>query len=323
MTIQERETIISRYNRIDEWEQRQGKQYFPTENGKELYAKCKCCNDVALPVRFMEKADAAGKGGALSVYVCPRCAIIHSYGTNNDSGVFKGTGKARKIPTTVSFELECDLMTARSLATITAYSDYTIEYDSSLDVPHPAEVKMKGYRRNMSGVKEELKVWEKYIDLSDESCGQHINIGLDDGRLANYINTIRTYSHQIFNPLARAVADDAEDNFFGRTFTYYANWNEYGHNYNQHKSFINLQHDNRIEFRLSKYHTATQYTHLVIMCREMVEAIMLHMFWSCKETSWEHRAQVTGKKLVSIYRKYMSRKAQCQQAQYNKYGLDY
>lgn len=179
-----------------------------------------------------------------------------------------------------------------------------------------------GIIRGLNGLVKFVNQWDRLIDAGHlaigNGCGTHTHVGH-----ADYINTetngyMRRFYHSLFVPLCDEMKanPDATEQLFGRNFTYYANTiNEYT-NAGAHENFINLQHMNTIEYRLCKYQNAAQYINLVHCLKDFTTAIINNFIKHFNDTNIDssryhnrteyrkHKAQVTAKKLVKIYRKY-------------------
>lgn len=203
-------------------------------------------------------------------FYCFDCASVRSYFTKNNNVV----GDLKTGLNTYGFELEG---VPRSFD---AYlhmlrKEYAVipTKDSSLP-ENGVEFKTSIY----VGLNEFEKIMPKfaeYIDFSDNKCGQHINIGATFLTPQNTKDLDR-YGHNILSKLLRYMGRHKEDttNVCGRTFTEYAKRASTCHS---HKNWVNV-HENRVEFRLSKFRSVEQYIDLAYMWSEMLEEINRNFF---------------------------------------------
>lgn len=203
-------------------------------------------------------------------FYCSDCTTIKPYFTKNNNVV----GDLKTGLNTYGFELEG---VPRSFD---AYlhmlrKEYAVipTKDSSLP-ENGVEFKTSIY----VGLDEFRKIMPKfaeYIDFSDNRCGQHINIGATFLTPQN-IKDLDRYGHNILSKLLRYMGRHKEDtaNVCGRTFTEYAKRASTCHS---HKNWVNV-HENRVEFRLSKFRSVEQYIDLAYMWSEMLEEINRNFF---------------------------------------------
>lgn len=203
-------------------------------------------------------------------FYCSDCTIVMPYFTRNNNII----GDLKTGQNTYGFELEG---VPRSFD---AYlhmlrKEYAVipTKDSSLP-ENGVEFKTSIY----VGLNEFEKIMPKfaeYIDFSDNKCGQHINIGATFLTPQN-IHDLDMYGHQILSKLLRYMSKHKEDtrNVCGRVFTEYAKRAGTCHS---HKNWVNV-HENRVEFRLSKFRSVEQYIDLAHMWSEMLDEINENFF---------------------------------------------
>lgn len=266
---------------------------------EEKRVKCSCCGS-PFHKSFVVKCS-NGR------YVCRECMRTKPYSTknNNTNHAPKKNGK------TYGFELECVPNSAEDKASVISSGyGFIPTRDGSLPL-NGVEFKTPTYF-GLSGIKKMLKNVEKYVSFSSPRCGQHINIGDYNTIGAEEMQNIRSYGYNIFYPVQSYMEEhrSATKRICGRYFVRYANTNT---SY-VHGSWVNLSHDNRIEFRISKYRTAEQYVHLCCMWTEMLDCIEKNFLKNpCQKT-----ADKTGIKMVKIFKKYSEGKANCQRPERNK-----
>lgn len=262
--------------------------------------KCSCCGQVV-----KESSTRKASNGSR---VCAQCLQVKNYSTKNNT-VFHKPTKSNK---TYGFELEC---VPRSMADRASMSHSKYHLIPTADSSLPSggiEYKTPTYN-GLTGLRKLFGTFEKYVNFSDERCGQHINIGDREYLNESYMNYIRRYAPSLFNPLYSYMSSHFSDTVkvVGRFFTTYAS-NDYG--YNHHRSWINLLHNNRIEFRLSKFVSANQYFELACMWTEMIDCMIQNFLIPCANSSSRvNLANKTSTMLVEIFKTYASGKAKCQE----------
>lgn len=272
-------------------------QLCPMKDTK-LLRVCSCCGGKNIVENMIY--------GKNKKYICLSCNDIQPYSTKNDLKFHK----KKKHGKTYGFEFECIPNSIQDKVVLCdrKYS-FIPTYDASLP-KDGIEFKTPIYY-SLNGIKPMLKTLTTCADFTHVDCGQHINIG--DTKYINCKNMckIRDYSPIIFTPLAMYLKENRESTvkICGRYFTDYATISSY----TDHYSWINLSHDNRIEFRLSKMQTPTQYFQLICMWTEMLDAIIT---WFLPNPSYKS-AQKTSEKLVKIFQKYENEKANCQRPERN------
>lgn len=203
-------------------------------------------------------------------FYCKECCKIQSYFAKNHNII----GNLDTGLNTYGFELEGVPRSADAYLHMLK-KEYAVipTHDSSLP-ENGVEFKTPIY----VGLDEFVKVLPKfaeYIDFSDNRCGQHINIGATFLTPQN-IKDLDRYGHNILSKLLRYMGRHKEDtaNVCGRTFTEYAKRASTCHS---HKNWVNV-HENRVEFRLSKFRSVEQYIDLAYMWSEMLEEINRNFF---------------------------------------------
>ena len=140
--------------------------------------------------------------------------------------------------------------------------------------------------------------------FSHESCGAHMH-----GYTSN-IAPVRSYYHSLFIPLCEYIRNmDSEKRVatFGRDFSMWASPINASTYECQHENFINVQHENTIEFRLPKITSASQYLNVLKFWREATHHIEKNFTTCLKPIEGGYRkmqAQKVGCELVDIAKKY-------------------
>lgn len=270
-----------------------------TKSKRKSFKCCRCHDSFSLDE--VEKT-ANGK------YICYHCKEVQSYYTKNDAKTHTGKGHNK----TYGFELEC-VPNCHEDALVLYDRKYNLKATSDASLPdNGIEFKTPTYY-SLNGIKRMLTTFSRYVDFGHESCGQHINIGDTEYLNADTICKIKEHAYDIFRPLYEAMYDNplTTKKICGRYFNDYAQWDS---SFESHFSWINLNHDNRIEFRISKIRTPEQYVQLTYMWTEVVDAIITHFI---KNGCTHKAAGKTSKYLVRIWEKYVAGKATCQRPERN------
>ena len=255
--------------------------------------KCRKCGNV-VPIFTTVKSQNGD-------YYCKDCSFIKSYSTKNDERVHKGTKKHK----TYGFELESVKKSEEEYLNMLHEKYHLIPtYDASLP-DNGVEFKTPTYR-SLIGLEKTFNQFYKWVDFSDSHCGQHINIGDEVYINGETMRLIRRHADRLFDGLGEYMAehDEATKKVCGRFFTGYANRDE---PYTAHSCWINLSHQDRIEFRLSKFVTPRQYILLTKMWEEMLDCVIdnyVKKYNFVNNGENRRKAKEVGDKLVVIFQKY-------------------
>lgn len=117
------------------------------------------------------------------------------------------------------------------------------------------------------------------IRINFSENGTHTHVGHVSLLNDTTMNYIRRFYHSLFLPLSKALEENPAKtaDIFGRYFTYYADRINEHSNAEDHCNFINVQHDNTLEWRLVQYHNAKQYATALTFCRK-ASAIVFNDF---------------------------------------------
>lgn len=295
-------------------------------------AECPRCKNL-FPVDLMVRTESR-KRGCRPILMCADCASHNSsYHTNND--VIMGTAKANAVK--VGIEFETSFSDEYSRAMMFEYG-FIPTHDGSLD--SDGHSNRYGWDENtceyVSGIMQGLNRASKFALSCDymmsnghlkvnNSCGTHFHVSVNDMRDAmgnkTYMGYIRRFYNSLFVPLCEEMkAHPVETTeLFGRNFTRWAkeiNWESTQSRHDDRYHFINCLAENNIEFRLNKFVNGKQYQKLMKMEVEMVKCIVANFCDHFMDTEWDrtryekrthyrkHKADMTAKKLVKIYRKY-------------------
>jgi len=257
---------------------------------------CSCCGAHVVPANATK--------GANGKYVCNNCLEIKGYFTRNDNTHHKETTKGFSV----GFELECvPYNEAGQAAMCDKRFGFIPTHDGSLP-RNGVEFKSPIFK-SLRGLRRMFRKFTEYADFSNRNCGQHINVGHTDYN--SYVaEKIRSYKVFLFRPLNDYLSSHPADmeRVCGRFFTTYADNMDASPYLDDHSSFINLSHDDRIEYRISKFVDADQYFELTNMWIEMTNALIN---WTDKVCTYNREqtrlsARKCGNKLVNIFIKYAS-----------------
>ena len=168
------------------------------------------------------------------------------------------------------------------------------------------------------------------LEISPLHCGTHTHIGhierkIDErtgevtefSRIADCMRFYRQYSYRLTKPLADEMKrhEDETRQLFGRALDEngYAAYPE--RNSMEHRNYINMQHNNTLEFRLPLFRNATQYLKCVELCKRIAETFYTNFGSYAYEIDknggetenndlLKHKADVAGNKAVKLFRKY-------------------
>lgn len=188
-------------------------------------------------------------------HICSNCLKVKPYSTKNNKKILINDDSQKRF----GIEFECIPKDENSYVEIVSSNLSIIPTkDGSLPI---GGVEFK------TPITDSLNIIEIFLSsiesnaiLTDDSCGQHINIS--DSRIDELGYTaIRIWSNEIFNPLLKYLIlhPFSTKRIWGRYFTDYASCNEYY----QHGSWLNLRKPNLIEWRLPKYRNHKQYMNLL------------------------------------------------------------
>jgi len=145
-----------------------------------------------------------------------------------------------------------------------------------------------------------------HMDKPNVEAGTHLHIGNE-----NLFNNdfLADHYHTLFDNLSREVENNPDDatRIFGRSFDgnrwalpTYECWS------NDHKSWINLEHDYTVEFRLCKYIDGKQYYKAVCLCRELFNKMKKFMEFCEQVQDYGERekyARKVSRMMVKVWEK--------------------
>lgn len=271
---------------------------------KPLVVKiCKVCGSA------IENGDSVYRTSN-GAYVCERCMSIKSYSTKNNNVI----GKVPKLKKrTFGFEFECVPKSRTCKANIVGGDMQVIPTSDSSLPSGGIEFKTPTYN-SMRGLRRVFKTFYNNVDFSNSKCGQHINMGDRD-----YINSL-TMSYirrneEMFEPLRAYMHQHRREteHVCGRYFSGYCSSDD---SY-CHGSWLNLDHNDRFEFRIAKFRNPTQYLNQTQMWSEMMDVIIsdaIKPWYKPGETTtlpnpirFVLNRDAVSTKLIAVFNKYESR----------------
>lgn len=228
--------------------------------------------------------------------LCSDCAAIKSYSTKNNKQVNKPTKSGK----TYGFEFECTC-SEKNRNFVTAQNWGMIPTSDASLPSSGVEFKTPTYN-GLRGVRNIFKVMNTKVRFSSGSCGQHINIGDKNWLNARNMQVIRDYKEEIFTNLLYYLKNHPNETkkVIGRSFGQYRTDSMAM----THGCWINLNHDNRIEFRMSKFVTPDQYFGLTVMWTEMINSIISNVLKCNTEAERISGSRKASAELVTIFKKH-------------------
>ena len=253
--------------------------------------------------------------GQKNSYICPNCAReIFGYLTKNN--VLRGAGTVH--PFSYGLELETSASNAKVRSELAEYG-YLPTRDCTVDVEYKSPI-----MNNLKSLAHMVKVLDTMIASGDieigHTCGTHFHVG-HENLDAETMGYIRRFYNSLFVPLCECMSEHREETieFWGRDFTGYARQINMNTDAMEHESFINVQHDKTIEFRLSKFRNGAQYMNIAKFATKVTEIVMNNFVAHFNDSEWDtkryetrtayrkHKAQVAAQKIVKAYLKAIAR----------------
>lgn len=260
--------------------------------------------------------------GERSAYVCEKHCYdannLESYFAENDyiHGTYKMNGFTYSIELETSdadYKAVFELLNLHFLPTSdsTVYIEFKSPIYDGLNALQKALVSVELLENR--GHLSTTETWDY------DSIGTHCHVGHKDYINRGTMKYLKEYYNELFLPLSNAMVEnaDATKALYGRDLS--GEWAEPIGMYtdaNNHSNFINMQHDNTIEFRTCKFITAKQYMQAVHCNKDMVNCLIENFIKHYNDYDYNrrlyysiddyrlHKAQVTAKKLVKLYKKY-------------------
>lgn len=269
--------------------------------------KCKICGEPITQNDFVNDNVVSTHGSCLGgvIYGHKNCCQKRSY---NYEHLVRNK---KQTYTGVQFGTEIEVNNRTTLEQrLYLYACYGLVCTSDCTV---SEEFKSGINQGLHGIKKYFEGIEKVIDIAEgENCGTHVNISLAKWN-SNDLDKIQWHREELFSPLARAMKDLTEEKrieIFGRDFGEYRRYTEYCF---EHGYWLQIK-SNCLEFRISRYKNAIQYSHLIMLYAEMCKAI--DTIYLQNPTC--NNAEKCGKKLVSLLNAHAEGRAKYQREERNQ-----
>ena len=264
---------------------------------------CRQCATIAMPI--------ARRGGR-NAYMCEFHAHgMASYSSDNN----RRQGKVKNTGDTFGWEFEtsCSDLTARSEFIAAKFLPTS---DCTVDVEYKSPI-----YNGLNSISKTFTTFDKLIANGNlkvgDNCGTHTHYGNREYINRETMDYLRRFYHSLFVPLCEKmqVTSNKTAAFWGRDFTYYADKIDRYSNALNHTNFINLQHNNTIEFRLCKYQNAEQMMRVARFIKAVGNCIIENFIKHFNDTEIDtrrykniteyrkHKAQITAQKIVKLYEK--------------------
>jgi hypothetical protein len=267
--------------------------------------RCKICGEPITAEDFRNYNVVSTDGGCLGgvIYGHAHCCVKRDYHYEH----LVRNKKATYTGVQFGVELETNQRTTAEQR-LYLYACYGLVCTSDCTVEEEFK---SGINQGLHGIKKYFEGIEKVVDISSgENCGSHVNISL-----AKWDNTsdIRNYRVELFRPLVKAIAELSETKrteIFGRDFGSFRRYEEYDF---EHGDWLQIK-SKCLEFRISRYKNATQYSHLIMLYAEWVKIIdSIFLNNPCYTT-----ATATAKKMIHLLKLHADGKAKYQYSERNK-----
>lgn len=256
------------------------------------------------------------KRGNRYAYMCAEHATTQGdEGYSDENRTIRG---AANHPFTFSMELEMHYPTAQIRAELESVNFMpTQDPTTHTEFKSPIWDSMKPMPKMLNSI---CKLMESGHGEITEDDGTHFHVGYKgkNGINATTITYIGKYYHSLFVPLCEELKAHPYETIavFGRFLGGWADEIDNNSYPYAHSNFINIQHDDTLEFRLCKMITADQYMKVAKMCREITGVVVTNFIEHYNDTKFDtrryknihmyrkHKADVTAKKIVNLFRKY-------------------
>ena len=267
--------------------------------------RCKICGEPITAEDFMNNDVISTDGGCLGgviyghAHCCEKREYSYEHLVRNKKATYTGVQFGVELETN-------DTTTAEQRLYL--YACYGLVCTSDCTV---SEEFKSGINQGLHGIKKYFEGIEKVIDIANgDNCGSHINISL-----AKWNNTSEIYEYKVelFRPLAKAIASLTEAKrieIFGRDFGSYRRYEEYEF---EHGDWLQIK-SKCLEFRISRYKNAIQYSHLIMLYAEWVKVIdsVFLANPNCKT------AEAAAKKMIRLLNLHAEGRAKYQYSERNK-----
>ena len=267
--------------------------------------RCKICGEPITAEDFRNFNVITTDGGCLGgiIYGHAHCCIKRDYHyehlVRNKKATYSGVqfGVELEINQRTTMEQRLYLYACYGLV---CTSDCTVEEEFK-----------SGINQGLHGIKKYFEGIEKVIDIaSGDNCGSHVNISL-----AKWNNTskISEYKVELFRPLVKAIAGLPEAKrieIFGRDFGSFRRYEEYDF---EHGDWLQIK-SKCLEFRISRYKNAIQYSHLIMLYAEWIKIIDSVFL---KNPNYR-TAEITAQKIIHLLDLHAKGKAKYQYKERNQ-----
>lgn len=235
--------------------------------GNNTQPKCSCVNCRALGVHGF----AVRRRGNNNAFLCEfHTRSLQSYFDENELRL--GTIKANRLTYSIELETMRPTFQARLELCIAGFlptSDSTVDAEFKSPIYEGANA-LKAYLPSIQWM------CENGLITIDDECGTHFHVGHHDYINRRFMSYIRRFYHSLFVPLSNVLSANPEKatEIFGREFGYWSAAINERSNALEHTNFINVQHDNTLEFRRMFFANAAQYSRGIDFCREVTEKVV-------------------------------------------------
>lgn len=223
--------------------------------------------------------------GNRKAYLCPECARrVYSYDTENNTWL----GTFAKEPWSTSQELETMSPTYKARVEFEA-NGYIPTSDCTVSVEYKSPI-----WRNFKSLVHYAKTIERLMEsgdiVIDSNCGTHTHVGhpeiINRETMYRFFRSTEYYT-AFFKPLSDAMRMDEDKvaRVFGRPFDYWARYPVFG-DPEEHTNWVNVQHDNTLEFRILRFVTAEQYSMGVMFVKSLCETLKARFFDTISAPGW-------------------------------------
>lgn len=237
-----------------------------------------------------------------TVYFCEEHAHCGCYSYHSEKATNYGIkGKPIKSGVTVGVELESNGYSFEVYKELTSVFKMLPTQDSTVCIEYVSPIynSLSSLSKMMGLVESANNDANINFSVTDENCGLHTHFGSD-----KYNAEISyKYYNELFSPLAYYIENSLTANdrikIFGRDFSRWAkriDWYEP----DEHKNWINIQHDHTIEVRLFHFSNAENYLQSVKIFRE----VFTEYLTTDAETINKQKAVQMGAKMLKTFKKY-------------------
>lgn len=242
--------------------------------------------------------------------LCPECeryyrrlldgSAIQSYSEENQ--IHRGKDNVHSA-FTFSIELETISPDIKAMAEL-CYNEFFPSHDSTVDI----EWKSPIYHGRQAPSKYAVTIQRLMADGNitiDKHCGTHLHIGYVDIINYNFMEILRENAvyKTLFNRISDVLYNDNDYNtqaLFGRKIG--GTWADMSINYpTEHTNWINVQHDNTVEYRLPRFKSAAQYQLVMETC-EKFTGVIINAVGDYRVYHDINRLQKYTGDLITIYR---------------------